>query len=117
MSRVTVNIVNNYIFSWAIYESHHQCRDQGFSIRQGTFVTFDKGSTSADPKYANAIRSYLPNIEFNKSDHESIVTVPFNFREIKFLQFTYICGMNYQQTLDYLYAQLPMFSRDWFGSL
>ena len=46
----------------------------------GTFVTFDKGSTSADAKYANAIKSYLPNIQFNKSDHESIVTVPFNFR-------------------------------------
>ena len=47
---------------------------------RGTFVTFDKGSTSADAKYANAIRGYLPNIEFNKSDHESVVTVPFNFR-------------------------------------
>ena len=47
---------------------------------RGVFVTFDKGSTSSDSRYANAIRGYLPNIQFNKSDHESVVTVPFNFR-------------------------------------
>ena len=47
---------------------------------RGVFVGFDKGSTSSDSRYANAIRGYLPNIQFNKSDHESVVTVPFNFK-------------------------------------
>ena len=47
---------------------------------RGVFVTFDKGTTSSESRYANAIRNYLPNIVFNRSDHESIVTVPFNFK-------------------------------------
>ena len=47
---------------------------------RGTFVTLDRGSTSSESRYAEAIRNYLPNIQFSKADHESIVTVPFNFR-------------------------------------
>ncbi|HNA15597.1 MAG TPA: hypothetical protein PLA61_07735 [Ferruginibacter sp.] len=74
-------IVNNYIFMGDLPKATINAVIKVSPSGRGTFVTFDKGSTSADPKYANAIRSYLPNIEFNKSDHESIVTVPFNFRE------------------------------------
>jgi hypothetical protein len=73
-------IVNNYIFMGnlppAVINAVIKVSPEG----RGSFVSFDKGSTSTESKYANAIRSYLPNIEFNKSDHESIVTVPFNFR-------------------------------------
>ena len=74
-------IVNNYIFMGDLPKATINAIIKVSPAGRGTFVTFDKGSTNADPKYANAIRGYLPNIEFNKSDHESIVTVPFNFRE------------------------------------
>ncbi len=73
-------IVNNYIFMGDLPRATINAVIKVSPAGRGTFVTFDKGSTSADAKYANAIRSYLPNIYFNKSDHESIVTVPFNFR-------------------------------------
>jgi hypothetical protein len=46
---------------------------------KGTFVSFSKGSTEMSQPYADAIRNYLNNIYFNKSDQESLVTVQFNF--------------------------------------
>jgi outer membrane biosynthesis protein TonB len=46
---------------------------------KGTFVGFGKNSTSRSQAYANAIISYLPNIQFNPSSEESTVTVQFNF--------------------------------------
>lgn len=47
---------------------------------QGTFQNFARGSSSTSSAYRNAIIQYLRNIKFNKSDHESTVTVQFNFR-------------------------------------
>jgi hypothetical protein len=73
-------IVNNYIFMGDLPPATINAVIKVSPAGKGVFVTFDKGSTSTDSKYANAIRGYLPNIEFNKSDHESVVTVPFNFR-------------------------------------
>ena len=73
-------IVNNYIFMGDLPPATINAVIKVSPAGRGVFVTFDKGSTSTDSKYANAIRGYLPNIEFNKSDHESVVTVPFNFR-------------------------------------
>jgi hypothetical protein len=73
-------IVNNYIFMGELPRATINAVIKVSPDGRGTFVTFDKGSTSVDSKYATAIRGYLPNIDFNKSDHESIVTVPFNFR-------------------------------------
>lgn len=73
-------IVNNYIFMGdlpkAIINAIIKVSPEG----SGVFVGFDKGSTSSDSRYSSAIRNYLPNIKFNKSDHESVVTVPFNFK-------------------------------------
>lgn len=46
----------------------------------GTFSNFAKGSSSTSSTYRTAITQYLRNIKFNKSDHESTVTVQFNFR-------------------------------------
>lgn len=46
----------------------------------GQFVGFAKGSTATSTHYRTAIIQYLRNIKFNKSDHESTVTVQFNFR-------------------------------------
>jgi hypothetical protein len=73
-------IVNNYIFMGDLPPATINAVIKVSPAGRGVFVTFDKGSTSTDSKYANAIRGYLPNIEFSKSDHESVVTVPFNFR-------------------------------------
>ena len=48
---------------------------------QGTFVSFGKGSTTRDSRYASAIARYLQNVTFDKSGSESTVTVVFNFNE------------------------------------
>jgi outer membrane biosynthesis protein TonB len=45
----------------------------------GTFIGFGKNSTARSAAYAEAIRNYLRNVQFDKSDHESTVTVQFNF--------------------------------------
>jgi hypothetical protein len=73
-------IVNNYIFMGDLPKATINAVIKVAPDGRGSFVTFDKGSTSTDQRYASAIRSYLPNIQFDKADHESIVTVPFNFR-------------------------------------
>ena len=46
---------------------------------QGSFIKIVKPSTSFEQSYANAISGYLRNMQFDKSDEESIVTVQFNF--------------------------------------
>ena len=48
---------------------------------RGTFVNFsvDPKSTNFDSRYANAIRNYLPGIEFDKTGKTSTVTVEFVF--------------------------------------
>jgi len=46
---------------------------------EGKFTGFDKGTTNRNQSYANAVSSYLRNIQFNKSDLESTVTVQFVF--------------------------------------
>ena len=74
-------IVNNYIFMGELPRATINAVIKVSPDGRGTFVTFDKGSTTSDGRYATAIRGYLPNIKFNPSDHESIVTVPFNFKE------------------------------------
>lgn len=74
-------IVNNYIFMGDLPRATINARIRVSPAGRGIFLGFDKGSTSSDAKYANAIKGYLPNIEFSKSDLESDVTVPFNFRE------------------------------------
>lgn len=45
----------------------------------GTFMSFGKGSTRTSAQYANAIKDYLRNIQFDKAADESTVTVQFNF--------------------------------------
>jgi len=73
-------IVNNYIFMGDLPPAVINARIKVSPEGRGVFIGFDKGSTSTEARYADAIRRYLPNIEFNKSDHVSDVTVPFNFR-------------------------------------
>jgi hypothetical protein len=46
----------------------------------GRFVSIARGSSNTSNAYKDAIVRYLQNIRFDKSDHESMVTVQFNFR-------------------------------------
>lgn len=45
----------------------------------GKFMNIAKGSSNSGNAYKEAIIRYLQNIRFDKSDHESVVTVRFNF--------------------------------------
>lgn len=47
---------------------------------KGSFHSIAKGSTQTSTAYKNEIIRYLPNVSFDKSDHESIVTVRFDFK-------------------------------------
>jgi hypothetical protein len=46
----------------------------------GSLMSIAKGSTNSSAAYKQAIQRYLQNIRFDKSDHESMITVQFNFR-------------------------------------
>jgi hypothetical protein len=46
----------------------------------GKFVSIAKGSSNSSNSYKEAIIQYLQNIKFDKADHESLLTVQFNFR-------------------------------------
>jgi hypothetical protein len=46
----------------------------------GTFISIAKGSSSSSTAYKNAIVDYLKRIRFDQADHESMITVQFNFR-------------------------------------
>ncbi len=45
----------------------------------GKFAGFAKGSSKTEQAYANAIARYLQKIQFDTADHESTITVQFNF--------------------------------------
>jgi hypothetical protein len=46
----------------------------------GQFMQYAKGSTATGSSYRTAISQYLRNMRFDKANHESVVTVQFNFR-------------------------------------
>jgi hypothetical protein len=46
----------------------------------GKFVSIAKGSSNTSNAYKEAVIKYLQNIKFDKADHESMLTVQFNFR-------------------------------------
>ena len=46
---------------------------------KGSFSGFAKGSSRTSQEYATEIINHLSSIQFDKSDHESTVTVKFNF--------------------------------------
>lgn len=45
----------------------------------GSFAGFGRNSSTTARAYANAIVDYLRNVKFDKAEHESTVTVQFNF--------------------------------------
>ncbi len=73
-------IVNNYIFMGDLPPAIIKAVIKVSPGGRGTFVSFAKGSTSTDSKYASKIREILPNVEFSKGDQEETVTLSFNFR-------------------------------------
>ncbi len=73
------SITNRYIFSGDLPKATINAIIRVSPDGKGTYIGRDKGSTSPDSRYTTAIIGYLPNIKFNPSDHESTVTVPFNF--------------------------------------
>ena len=46
----------------------------------GKFASIAKGSSNSSNAYKEAVIRYLQNIKFDKADHESMLTVQFNFR-------------------------------------
>lgn len=46
----------------------------------GHFISIAKGSSNSSNAYKQAIQQYLQNIKFDKADHESMLTVQFNFK-------------------------------------
>jgi hypothetical protein len=46
----------------------------------GRFMSIAKGSSNSSNSYKEAVMQYLQNIKFDKSDHESMLTVQFNFK-------------------------------------
>lgn len=46
----------------------------------GKFLSIAKGSSNSNGSYKTAIMQYLQNIKFDKADHESMLTVQFNFK-------------------------------------
>ena len=46
----------------------------------GKFISIAKGSSNSSNAYKQAVMQYLQNIKFDKADHESMLTVQFNFR-------------------------------------
>ena len=74
-------IVNHYIFVGDLPKATINAVIKVSAEGRGTFIRIDpRGSTETDSRYANDIRNKLPNIQFDKSDHESRVTITFNFK-------------------------------------
>ncbi len=73
------HIVNHYTFPGDLEKATVYAIVKVSASGTGTFVSFGKNSTTQAPAYANQIRQYLRNIQFDKADDESTVTVQFNF--------------------------------------
>lgn len=72
-------IVKTYSFPGELERATIYAKVKVSPSGQGTFIDFDKGSTSRNQAYAKSIKNYLSHIQFDKSDEESIVTVQFIF--------------------------------------
>ncbi len=72
-------IIRYYSFTGELPKATIYARIKVSPSGAGTFVGFDKGSTSQSSSYGTAISNYLRTMQFDKSDDESVVTVQFNF--------------------------------------
>ena len=74
------SIVSSYSFEGNLDKATIYADIKVSADGKGQFLQFARGSSSTSSAYRTAIIQYLRNIQFNKSDHESTVTVQFNFR-------------------------------------
>lgn len=72
-------IVRFYSFTGELPKATIQAIIKVSPSGRGTFINFDKGSTSRNASYADAVRNYLTNMQFDATGDESTVTVQFNF--------------------------------------
>lgn len=73
-------IINRYIFVGDLPKATINAIIKVSPEGKGTFIKIDpKGSTTTDSRYANDIRNKLSNIQFDRADHESTITITFNF--------------------------------------
>lgn len=72
-------IINYYSFTDDLDRATIYARIKVNANGVGTFLGFEKGSTSRSEAYANAIRNHLRKIQFDKSTREDEVVVRFNF--------------------------------------
>ena len=73
------NIVKYYSFSDDLEKATIYAIIRVSASGVGTFLGFDKNSSTRSAAYATAISNHLREIKFNPSDGESTVTVQFNF--------------------------------------
>ncbi len=73
-------IVNSYTFQGELDKATIYAEIKVSPDGVGQFVQFGRGSTATSSAYRTAINQYLRNMKFNAADHESMVTVQFNFR-------------------------------------
>jgi hypothetical protein len=73
-------ITKKYLFESNLPKAYIQSKIKVSPEGKGIVLDFDKGSTSRDSNYLKILKLNLPHIVFNKSDHESIITVPFFFK-------------------------------------
>jgi hypothetical protein len=73
-------IINHYVFPGDLPKATIKAVIKVSPEGKGTFIQIDPmGSTTTDSRYANDIKNKLPSIQFDKADHESKVTITFNF--------------------------------------
>ncbi len=72
-------IVRNYSFTGDLQKATIYAIVKVSPEGIGTFSSFGRNSSTTARAYANAIVDYLRNVKFDKADHESTVTVQFNF--------------------------------------
>ncbi len=72
-------IVRSYSFTGDLDKATIYATIKVSPAGRGQFVSFAKNSSSRNPAYKSAIADYLTHMQFDKADHESIITVQFNF--------------------------------------
>ena len=74
-------IINNYSFNSDLKNATVYAEIRVSASGSGTYIRSVKPTSNYEAGYANEIRRFLPNIKFDKSGDESVVTVKFNFVE------------------------------------
>ena len=73
-------IINHYIFVGDLPKATVKAMIKISPDGRGTFIQLiARGSTTTESRYVNDIKNKLPNIQFDKADHESTIEITFNF--------------------------------------